>query len=43
MCCDVSPRGKFVASGGWDRTVRLFGSEDYEIKEEVEVKMEVDG
>jgi U4/U6 small nuclear ribonucleoprotein PRP4 len=43
MCCDVSPRGKFVASGGWDRSVRLFGSEeDYVKEEEVEIKMEVD-
>jgi hypothetical protein len=43
MCCDVSPRGRFVVSGGWDRSVRLFGSEEMEVKEEqLEVKMEVD-
>ena len=44
MCCDVSPRGRFVASGGWDRSVRLFGSEEIQVKEEetVDVKMEVD-
>lgn len=43
MSCDVSPRGRFVGSGGWDRSVRLFGSEEMEIKEEqIEVKMEVD-
>jgi U4/U6 small nuclear ribonucleoprotein PRP4 len=43
MCCDVSPRGHMVASGGWDRSVRLFGNEQSEVKEEeVEVKMEVD-
>ena len=44
MCCDVSPRGRYVASGGWDRSVRLFGSEEIQVKEEEHgsVKMEVD-
>lgn len=42
MCCDVSPRGRFIASGGWDRSVRLYGSEELQPvkEEEVDVKME---
>ena len=45
ICCDISPRGRSIASGGWDRSVRLFGSEEWleHVKEEpMEVKMEVD-
>jgi U4/U6 small nuclear ribonucleoprotein PRP4 len=45
ISCDVSPRGRSIASGGWDRSVRLFGSEEWleHVKEEpIEVKMEVD-
>ena len=44
MCCDVSPRGRFVVNGGWDRSVRSFGSEEIQVKEEehVDVKMEGD-
>ena len=45
MSCDVSPRGRSIASGGWDHSVRLFGSEEWleHVKEEqIEVKMEVD-
>lgn len=42
MTCDVSPRGRFIASGGWDRSVRLYGSEELqEVKEEdIDIKME---
>lgn len=43
MCCDVSPRGNLVASGGWDRSVRLFGNEHFGVKEEeIDVKMEME-
>jgi U4/U6 small nuclear ribonucleoprotein PRP4 len=42
LCCDVSPRGRFVASGGWDRSVRLYGSEELDMvkEEDLDVKME---
>jgi U4/U6 small nuclear ribonucleoprotein PRP4 len=42
LCCDVSPGGRYVASGGWDRSVRLYGSEEMEFvkEEEIDVKME---
>lgn len=42
LCCDVSPRGRFVASSGWDRSVRLHGSEELDIVNdgEIDVKME---
>jgi U4/U6 small nuclear ribonucleoprotein PRP4 len=42
MSCDVSPRGRFIASGGWDRSVRLYGSEELQTvkEEEIDIKME---